>query len=89
MERKKLTVGEIKKALEGVSDDTVIVIAVDPEGNSYRAIDSDGVLRDHNFNEDTHEVGFGEIDDAMKMRLGITEDEIMTDGDPCIVLWPL
>jgi hypothetical protein len=90
--RKKLTVGELKAAINGVPDDAFVVIAIDPEGNAYRPIDAEGgVMLGQNYNEDTYETGYDPevIDDATKKALGITDEEMMPDGDPCIVLWPL
>ena len=33
-----LTVGALKELLKGVSDETLIVAAIDPEGNAYRPL---------------------------------------------------
>lgn len=87
--RQKLTVGELKKRLKGVPNDTLVVTAIDPEGNAFRAIEE--ALSGYNFDEQNTgigEVGPSELDETLKQS-GYTEEDIMEGGEPCILLWPL
>jgi hypothetical protein len=89
MRKEKLTVGALKKALKGVSNDTVIVIAIDPEGNAYRAIED--ATSGYSFDEQTTgfgEIGLTELDETLKLA-GYSEDDVMEGGVPCLLLWPL
>ena len=80
-----ITVGALKKLVKGLSDDTLVVIAVDPEGNRFRP------LVDHtlglNYDEDSMDVGPAEVSEADKMRLGYTDEDVV-EGEACILLWP-
>jgi hypothetical protein len=80
-----LTVGALKKLLKGISDDTIIVAATDPEGNSYRPV------IDHtlglNYDDANMVVGPAEITDEDKMRLGYTDEDVV-EGEACLLLWP-
>jgi hypothetical protein len=80
-----ITVGALKKLVKGLSDDTLVVIAVDPEGNSFRPV------VDHtlglSYDEDSMDVGLAEVSEADK-RLGYTDEDIVVDGEACILLWP-
>ena len=81
-----MTVKDLRKLLKGLPGDTIIVAASDPEANSYRPI----VRGDlgFNFDEDSGDIGLAGLDDAMKLRLGLTEDDVMESGESCLLLWP-
>jgi hypothetical protein len=80
-----LTVGALKKLIKGISDDTLIVAAIDPEGNAYRPI-VDHTLG-FNYDEANMDVGPAEISDEDKMRLGYTDEDVV-EGEACLLLWP-
>ncbi len=70
------TVGQLKAALADISDDTIVVLSKDAEGNGYDTLYS--VETGHNFSEG--EIGYAEGGD--------NDPEDCLDGTPCVVLWP-
>ena len=80
-----LTVGALKELLKGVSDETLIVAAIDPEGNAYRPL-ADHTLG-YNYDEDSMEIGLTSLDEDAE-GAGFSEDDVMEGGEPCIIFWP-
>ena len=77
-----MTVGELRKILEGVPDDHLVVLSRDPEGNGFKEADgwSDGGFDGEDFR-------LRELTPALK-EAGYTEEDCNSDAPPCILLWP-
>ena len=77
-----MTVKELKAKLKGVPDDTLVVLSCDAEGNSYTEADDTSLM---NYNDG--KIGFKEI--TMELfGQGYTQEDVMLDGKPAIILWP-
>ena len=76
-----MKVSELKKILENLDDDALVVSSSDSEGNSFSEVHTVeiGVY-------DAGEFGYGELTDEMK-EMGYTEEDIR-EGDPCVCIWP-
>ena len=88
--RTKLTVGELRKRIKGVPDDALVVTAVDPEGNAYRAIEE----AVHGFSFDEQRTGVGDVGLTKPDATGLDPSELehedfIEGGEPCVLLWPL
>lgn len=81
-----MTVKELIEKLMLVEDKgRVVVLAIDPEGNAYSEA-SDGIW-ECRFNEAEESVGFESLTEEQR-REGYSDDDIMEDGVPALVLWP-
>jgi hypothetical protein len=86
--RQKLTVGELRKRIKGVPDDALVVTAVDPEGNAYRAIEE----AVHGFSFEEQRTGVGEVGLTVPdtgIDPNADPDDFIEGGEPCVLLWPL
>ncbi len=72
---KKVTVGDLKEVLKEVPDDTLIIMAIDPEGNAFRPLEDHSL--DYNYDEKNEDITEDEVEGPMG-----------TFTEPCIVLWP-
>lgn len=85
-----MTVGELKKELEGVPEDTIVVMSRDGEGNSYSPLydvnDNYNYLPDSTY---SGEIGLRELTED-DISMGYDEEDLMDDEDaiPALVLWP-
>lgn len=77
-----LTAEALIEILKTVPPKTPIVLSSDQEGNSYRQAYS--FSTDHNFKD--REIGLRELT-AEDTKQGYTEEDLMTDGEPCVCLW--
>ena len=77
-----MIVRELIKQLKGFDGDLLVVISRDSEGNGFVASDriGFGAYRDG-------KVGLERLTEQDKAK-GYTEDDVIKDGKPCIVLWP-
>ena len=78
-----MTVKELNEQLKKCDPDSLVVMAIDEEGNGY------SIFRDiwsENCNYKDGEVGLSYLTDEHRKQ-GYTEEDIL-DGQPAIVLWP-
>lgn len=83
-EDKPLTVGELREILAPLDADTIIVLSSDPEGNSY----SPAYNADDQRNYADGEVGFRVLTPEIKAD-GYDHHDLLPDGVPAVVIWPL
>ena len=77
-----MTVRELIEILSSMDPDRIIVLSDDDEGNGYRpahCISDNCAYKDH-------EIGMESLSEKDR-RAGYTEEDIMSDGHPCVVLW--
>ena len=74
-----LRVGDLRRHLEGLSDDVLVVMSKDAEGNNYSPLAE--AEAEWTYFPDT--TWSGEIHEIHK------DDIRFDDGVPCIVLWPV
>lgn len=70
--------------LENADMDDEVIVASDNEGNSYRTTDGFSQLAYKEYGYEI-EVGYLELTSELKSR-GYTEEDLILDGKPCIVL---
>jgi hypothetical protein len=76
-----ITVGELRAALEGYSDDTLVVLAEDGDGNSFSPVVD--ITNGNYIAEDEYNGDFVSEEDAAE------DEDINLDGSsPAVVLWP-
>lgn len=79
-----MTVLQLIKALQKHDPKRLVVMASDPEGNSF---DSLRQLSTAAYDPRTREIGLEELTPEMT-ALGYTEDEVMSCGKAALVLYP-
>lgn len=84
-----MTVKELRKLLDGIDGDRIVVVSRDEEGNGFNElhqVDAKSV-----FIRDDSEIYMerNELTDELR-RNGYSEEDTRTaeDGELCIVLWP-
>ena len=83
-----MNVKELKKALEGVDDNRIVVMSKDGEGNSFSPLSD--LDENHNYKADSTwsgEIGFAEMTEELKAD-GYSEGDLL-DGEPALILWPV
>ncbi len=83
-----MTVKELRKLLEGVDENRIVIMSSDGEGNSFSPL-ADVNAENQSYAEDSTwsgEVGFEVLTEELK-KDGYEEGDV-TKGVPCIVLWP-
>jgi len=78
-----MKIKELVEILQSFDQDGIVMMASDPEGNKYSALDTywDGA------SDGEKEVGLWELTEEDKAN-GFTEDDILEEGKRCIVLCP-
>ena len=82
-----MTVLELINFLSKLDPNRIIVISKDGEGNSYSPLANFSTAA---YKADTTwsgEIGLEELPDDLK-ALGYSEADLVTNGTPCVVLWP-
>lgn len=79
-----ITAGSLIELLKQVSPDTIIVLSKDEEGNSYRQ--PYAVSTDYNYDAESREVGLRQLTKE-DLKKGYTDEDVMTNGKPCVCLW--
>lgn len=85
-----VTVRELIKELESIENkERIVIMQRDAEGNGYSPLYS---IDDTSAYKATTtwfgEVGFEKLTEELK-KAGYNEEDIMTDGQPCLVLCPV
>jgi len=77
-----MTAKELREQLANVGDDVIIVLSSDSDGNGFSEVSSceSMVYKDG-------EIGFSELTDDLEED-GYGEEDILEDGEECVVLWP-
>jgi len=78
-----ITVKDLKKLLENVDDDRIVVLSSDPEGNSYSPFRESG---EFSYDEYQGEVGLEELTKEL-IEDGYSENDLL-NGQPALVLYP-
>lgn len=83
-----MKVKELKKLLEDVSDDRIVILQKDAEGNGYSPLE--GIDDESSYQAETTwcgEVGIERLTPELK-KDGYTEEDVV-DGEPALVLYPV
>lgn len=83
---KALTVAELRKNLAELPDEWIVVLPSDEEGNSHRVLSADGICINALFSEDQERANIRFLTEEL-INAGFTEDDILTDGQPCVILF--
>lgn len=83
---KALTVAELRKNLAELPDEWIVVLSSDEEGNSHRVLSADGICINALFSEDQERANIRFLTEEL-INAGFTEDDILTDGQPCVILF--
>lgn len=78
-----MTVKELIAKLKPMKGNLLVVLSRDPEGNGYEEL---RFVQD-NSRYDNGEVGVDRLTPALKKQ-GFGEEDLMPDGQPCIVMYP-
>lgn len=78
-----MNVKDLKAILRECDDDEVVVVASDPEGNSYHELDGAWSAA---WDPEEREIGLREITDADRKE-GYSEEDVL-EGPPALVLVP-
>lgn len=84
MKKNVWTVKDLKEALSQFDNDDVIVLTSDSEGNCFDTLYTVEAMQ---YISEHHEVRYRELTDDMREQ-GYTEEDVTTDGQPAVVLWP-
>ncbi len=81
-----ITVKRLIKLLQAEDPDRTVLLSSDPEGNSYATLSS---LTTCAFREEDCqiELGLEKLTSGAKKQ-GYTQEDVMTDGKPALVLYP-
>lgn len=83
-----MTASEMIQLLSLLPPDTEVLVASDGEGNSYHYAEDLSI--ENVFVADQYgwiELGYAELTDDLRQR-GYTEEDLLPDGAPCVVIWP-
>ncbi len=78
-----MTVKELKEQLDKFDDNTIVILSRDSEGNSYSPI----LTVEDGMSYRDGEIGITELTEEDEEN-GYAEEDVMRDGEKCIVLWP-
>lgn len=83
-----MKISELKQIINGLDDDLDVIISRDEEGNGFSHLD------DYTLDMGYYEGGYRDLE-ICHLELtpelkdaGYTEEDIRTDANPCIILWP-
>ena len=71
--------------LKQYDPDMLVVLSKDAEGNGFSELDDYSTI--YNYNTEEHEIGIRTLTEDLSLS-GYTEEDVMEDGEPCIILWP-
>lgn len=83
-----MKVKELKKLLEKVDDNRIVILQKDGEGNGYSPLE--GISDEENYKADSTwsgEVGFEKLTPALK-KAGYCEEDVL-EGEPACILFPV
>lgn len=83
-----MKVKELLKRLEFMDGEREVVLARDPDGNGFHALDDLGTAAW--IEEDGGRIGFESLDELTEQdaqQNGYDED-VLEDGEPAVILWP-
>ena len=84
-----MTVKKLKKLLESVDENRIVIMSKDAEGNAYsplEALDNDAIYKaDSTYSGD---VSIEKLTPSSKKQ-GWTKEDIILEGKPALVLWPI
>jgi hypothetical protein len=78
-----MTVKELIKELQQIDPERLVVVASDPEGNSFDTLESWSTAA---YDKEAREVGLEKLTEE-DIKAGYGEEDVK-DGVPCIVIWP-
>jgi hypothetical protein len=80
-----MLIRELMELLADQDPDTVVVLSKDSEGNGFNKLED--YSTGYNFDHEDREIGIRDLTDELAEQ-GYTDEDVMEDGVPCIVLWP-
>jgi hypothetical protein len=83
-----MTVKELIEQLQQCDPDDLVVMSKDSEGNGFSKLSDIAFGNDRYSGGYSGEIGLDHLTEELEQR-GYTEDDVMSDGEKCIVLWPL
>lgn len=82
-----MTVAELIEFLSGLDPNRVVIVSKDSEGNCYSPLSGGYTAAYRPDSRWNGEVGLEELTEDDK-KYGYTEEDIISDGQPCVVLKP-
>lgn len=83
-----MTVGELKALLADHDDSRIVILAHDRGGNGYKPMRDISTAAYRAESTWQGEVGLEELTEEDR-KAGYSEEDVMTNGTPCVVLWPV
>lgn len=80
-----MTVSELIEALKRMDPAATIVLAKDEEGNGFSKMGGGNLSYPMMYQDG--EIGYPELTKSLE-EMGYTDEDVMTDGEGCVVLWP-
>ncbi len=85
-----MTVAELIAQLQSMNQDAHVVLSSDEEGNHFSlafngVTDGQVYLPSEDYRGEVS-LGYAELTEELEEN-GYTEEDILTDGTPCVVLW--
>lgn len=77
-------VKDLKKALKGLDDESIVIISKDSEGNYYSPLFTISI---GTYSSESGDVGIAELTDEYR-EIGYTKKDVIK-GESCIILYPL
>ena len=81
-----MTVKELIELLSKQDPDDLVVLSMDSEGNGFNEM-ADYSIMNYRTGGYAGDIGYRELTEEMEKQ-GYAEEDVMLDGQPCIVLWP-
>ena len=79
-----MTKNELIDKLLHINGNPLVILATDSEGNSFTDLVDVGLAA---YDKDSNRIGLFELTDEWK-EFGFTDEDVLSDGEPVIVLWP-
>jgi hypothetical protein len=79
-----MKVSELIEQLQQLDGDRLVVLSSDGEGNSFRKL---GDFSTAMFDPEEREIGLEVLTEELK-QAGYSDEDVMEDGEPAVVLWP-
>lgn len=83
-----MTVAELIEFLSGLDPNRVVIVSKDAEGNHYSPLSGCYTAAYRPDSTWSGEVGLEELTEDDK-KYGYTEEDVISDGQPCVVITPL
>lgn len=71
--------------LEKLDPELEVIVSTDSEGNGFDEMRV--ISPGYNYNPQDREIGISELTEE-DINSGYTDEDVMEDGVPCVVLWP-